>query len=482
MSHSKSRVSHKVALSDVSIGRLRSRPSEDPARPVSDLESTFTSTLNSYKPSRARLVRQRAPDSLTAVPCSGGPLQQLPRSLSATKTSKGTEEKQPTPAKERVTAGLSSVHSEAFFAKLRLPQPDNSRRKPNKESLNSTTIAKEDLSSTLNQSFAVVPHSVSPRSDAIESATSLKSVESRLLREIRFQGKEADFSQEIELYSHIFSQVIALNPSCKSLLVQIKAKYETWLRTLTDREHRSTSKHQSDVIHLQNSLLQAMEENSLLVKKVEKLALDKAELVRSRENCQRKCSQYQEKLYEVANTRLDEFPPTEEAWKLLTSELIAYKSWKKKILQELKTSQSKEKRLNELIQAMKKRGYPIDEVYNSDVKPHRQTTSTRSADSSDSELLPATTYPKPVPQLRLEELDRQISSVSEVSTESAVPSRRKTTGKESNSDSGKSGGKVVPLLTLPKIADETEGFHQEFMAKYDEFSESWRQLIDAQKH
>lgn len=465
-----------MALSDVSVGRLRSRPSEDLARPVSDLESTFTSTFVSNKPSRVRLVRQRAPHSLTAVPCST--LQQLPRSLSATKTGKGTEEKQSLPAK--VTTGLSSVHSEAFFAKVRFPHAD---RKAKKESLNSTTI-KEDLSSTLNQSFAVVPHSVSPRSEAIESATTLKSVENRLLREIRFQGKDVDLAQEIELYSQIFSQVIALNPSCKSLLVQIKAKYETWLRTLTDREHRSTSKHQSDVIHLQNSLLQAMEENSLLVKKVEKLALDKAELVKSRENSQRKCSQYQEKLYEVANTRLDEFPPTEEAWKLLTSELIAYKAWKKKIVQELKTSQSKEKRLNELIQAMKKRGYPIDEVYNSDVKPHRHTASTRSADSSDSELLPATNHPKPVPQLRLEELDRQVSSVSEVSTESAVPSRRKTTGKDSNPDSGsgKSGGKVVPLLTLPKIADESEGFHQEFMAKYEEFSESWRQLIDAQKH
>jgi len=349
--------------------------------------------------------------------------------------------------------------------------------------LNATTIAREDL----NQSFAA--ESVSPRTRKGENAAHCRTIEGKLLREIRTLGKDSDFSGEIELYSHLFREIIEQNPACRSLLAEIKAKYESWLRILTDREHRNSGKYQSDIIRLQNALLQAMDENSALVRKVEKLTSERTEWEKAREHYDRKCAQYQGKLREVANTQLDAFPPTEEAWQVLTSELTAYKAWKKKVMQELKASQSREKRLNELLQAVKKRGFPIDEAFVCEGKPRRQTTSTRSEDSSDSELLAAQTQPlarpEPVLQLRLEEIDTRLSSefVSEVSAESSAASRRKPIGKEASSarDSGKSSGRV-PLLTFPKVPSESEGFHQEFMAKYDEFSESWRQLIDAEKH
>lgn len=464
MSHSKPKPTHKAVHSDVSIGRLRSRLSEEPVRPASDLESTFTSSLTTHKPTRLRLARPKVPEHQA---CLRG--QQLPRSLSATKTSKA-EEKQPTPAKERLTSALKSVHSEAFF-KLRLPSQDISRRKSNKDSLNATTIAREDFS----QSFAT--DSVSPRTQTGENVVPFKTIEGKLLREIRTSGKESDFASEIELYSHLFREIIEQNPACRSLLVDIKAKYEGWLRVLTDREHRNSAKYQSDIIRLQNALLQAMEENTALARKVEQLTADRAEWAKTRENYERKCSQYQGKLREVANTRLEDFPPTEEAWQVLTSELTAYKSWKKKVLQELKASQSREKRLNELVQALQKRGFPIDEAFVRDMKPKKQTTSTRSEDSSDSELLSAPIRqlikPEPVLQLRLEDTEAHPSP----GPESNRPSRPKPIGKEANSAKG--SGKV-PSLTFPSNA--SEGFHQEFMAKYDEFSESWRQLIDAEKH
>lgn len=495
MSHSKTRTSHKVVISDVSLSRLRPRLSEEPSAPVSDMESTFTNSPNSHKPSRARLVRPKAPETLATSPYAGSATLQLPRSLSVTKASKSAGEKQATPVKERSIGGLSSVQSEAFFAKLRLPHPDISRRKGNKEGLNATTIAKEDLSSTVNFSFntSFVPHSESPRTEAVNSATDLKSIESRLQRALRDLGKDSNSSREIDIYSQAFQEAIELNPACKSLLGKIKNKYESWLRLVTERERRTTDKYKSDIIHLQNSLLQAMEERNELVKKVEKAAQENAELVRTRENYQRKCSQYQEKLYEVANTRLDGFPPTEDAWKLLTSELISYKSWKKKVLKELKATQSKEKALSELVQAMKKRGYPIDEVYNSDIKPKRHTFSTRSEESSDSEPIPqvpvrSVTKTETVPQLRLEEVPRDLdsASVSEISTESYEASLRQTSLQRSGDRGSLSGSakanKVVPQLAIPRNTSESAGFHQEFMAKYEEFSESWRQQIDAQKH
>ena len=42
---------------------------------------------------------------------------------------------------------------------------------------------------------------------------------------------------------------------------------------------------------------------------------------------------------------------------------------------------------------------------------------------------------------------------------------------------------MIPKIKLPEGANRDEkGFQQEFMAKYEEFSESWRKQIDAQKH
>ena len=145
---------------------------------------------------------------------------------------------------------------------------------------------------------------------------------------------------------------------------------------------------------------------------------------------------------------------------------------------------------------MKKRGYPIDEVYNTEVKPRKYSISTRSEDSSDSEVIPAApvrsvSKPETVPHLRLEAVERDpgSASVSEISTESYEGSVRKTTGKrttdsKSNPGSGKTGSKVVPQLLIPSNANANAsgGFHQEFMSKYEEFSESWRKQIDAQKH
>ena len=494
MSHSKSKSTHKVVISDVSMNRLRPRLSEEPVRVVSDLESGFANSPNSHKPARVRLVRPKLPESQTVSPYSTLQTQHLPRSLSVTKATKSAGEKQGTPAKERPAGGLTAAQSEAFFAKLRLPHPEASRRKSNKEGLNATTIPKEDLSSTLNMSFntsfAAAPQSESPRTEAISSATDLKSIENKFIRAIRDLGKESNSNREMDIYSQTFNEVIELNPGCKSLLVKIKAKYEAWIRSMVEKERRTVDKYKSDIIHLQNSLLQAMEEKNNFLRKIEKMTQENLDLVRSKENYQRKCSQFQEKLQEMANTRLDGFPPTEDSWKILNSELASYKSWKKKVVKELKTSQGKEKVLSELIQAMRKRGYPVDEVYNSEIKPKKTTVSNRSEDSSDSEVIHPVTLKQEIPQLRLEEVEREIGSapVSEVSTESYEVSVRKNTGKMqisgkgSNPGSGKNSGKRVPQLALPKNANENGGFHQEFMAKYEEFSESWRQQIDAQKH
>mmetsp|Transcript_32746 Transcript_32746/g.32451 ORF Transcript_32746/g.32451 Transcript_32746/m.32451 type:complete len:109 (-) Transcript_32746:8-334(-) len=92
---------------------------------------------------------------------------------------------------------------------------------------------------------------------------------------------------------------------------------------------------------------------------------------------------------------------------------------------ELKSFRSKEKKLLKLIMAMKKRGYPVEEVYEKDVvkrrKIEKQSDQEKPENESEEELIvsgPLKPVPKPdfIPNLKLENV--QPESFSSSSSES----------------------------------------------------------------
>ena len=87
-------------------------------------------------------------------------------------------------------------------------------------------------------------------------------------------------------------------------------------------------------------------------------------------------------------------------------------------MRELKITQSKEKKLVQLVHALKKRGYPVEEVYNTEIRtpaPSIKQSAARVEEEGESERLitsPAKTIPRPaiVPALDLEGVEPDLDS------------------------------------------------------------------------
>jgi hypothetical protein len=125
----------------------------------------------------------------------------------------------------------------------------------------------------------------------------------------------------------------------------------------------------------------------------------------------------------------------------------------------------REKRLVKLVLAMKNRGYPVDTVYEEDVhNAKKKTDPTPSATSgnvnpakSDDSDTPVSTERPPDP--------------TEAEKKEGHPTPQSLAGPTESKKN------PVPPLVLPP--GQENGFHQEFLAKIDEFSESWRKQIQS---
>lgn len=486
MAASKLRLVHKSAPFDLPLCRSRPRLSEEPqaSRVLEEVAS----------PACPRpLPRPREQVNASPYICAQG------RSHSVTKgRNRGTVGKYRSPVRDRNPTSLSFVKSEALFPRETRAPPsklysDSPRSKATPSALNQT-VGPRDISSELaslsfNSSFtssqklrtAESPTCLRPKREA-KSLKSIETTFSKAVRELSLKG--GDEEREVEVYKQAFGDILALNPIGKSLLMKIKVKFESWLCRGPSREEDS----KNQTAHLQSALFKEMEEKTTLLRKFERISRENVELSRNYGEIQRKCEEFQLKLSQIANIRLDGFPPTEEAWKLVVAELESYKAWKTKMMRQLKASASKEQRLLELIRALKHRGYPVEEVYEADIRPHSvRKQSTRTQESDEEQLIegPAKALfrPEEVPSLRLEAVQRNLSSASEseVSSATCEESLRKSV-RSSSQDFSKQDTKVVPKLTLPMERKGEDSFQEEFMAKYSEFSESWRKQIDAMKH
>jgi hypothetical protein len=250
-----------------------------------------------------------------------------------------------------------------------------------------------------------------------QSPSSLDELESAFAKAVSAVPK-TDLKAQIRVYNKYFAEAIKSSGALASLLWRLKEGYELATEEVLDRYNREVARFQGEIISLQNSILTEVEERKTLMRKVEKLSRENIDLSHACENYESKCNEYQEKLYDIANTQLDHYPPSQEAYKLLLSELENYKGWKGKVTRELKITQSKEKKLVQLVHALKKRGYPVEEVYNAEIRtpaPSIKQSAARVEEEGESERLitsPAKTIPRPaiVPALDLEGVEPDLDS------------------------------------------------------------------------
>lgn len=251
----------------------------------------------------------------------------------------------------------------------------------------------------------------------------LKNISDRLekgLKDVEARG-EADWRAEMRVCSKAFTEVIGLGATLGMVLDRIKGKYELWIGQLGERHAKEVGRLKGEVAAMHQSLVKEMEEKKAFKRKFEKISRESIELSRSCDNYQNKCFEYQEKLCEIANVSLEGFPPTESAWRLLLSELETYKVWRENAEKELKSAQQKERKLLQLLHAIKKRGFPVEEVYHAEVRKSSKVVSSSRGDTEESEdtepiaVGPPLVRKRPdqVPILKIEAVEVEASSVSE---------------------------------------------------------------------
>ena len=304
--------------------------------------------------------------------------------------------------------------------------------------------AKRKLHASLALSFSSLPSEESHR----EQLPGVRKVQEGLLKSLADQTPQ-DWKEEIKVCNSTLQQLATLDITLGSILDRVRTIYDSHILQLSHQLQAS----QLELTSVQTSLSQEIEGKQVYKSKLEQIVRENVELSQACEAYQSKCFEYQEKLFDVACVELDQFPPNEKTWRLLISELETYKSWKETAVKEFKIAHSKEKKLVELIQALKKRGYPVEEVYRKDVKKKVDSErSSQCSSSSEAELLvtgPALVYPRPeyVPALQLQEVSRDVSSV-ETSQSSSIAIFMKTVS-SSTSDVTSEQGKSMPELHFP---------------------------------
>ncbi|CAG9333236.1 unnamed protein product [Blepharisma stoltei] len=226
------------------------------------------------------------------------------------------------------------------------------------------------------------------------------------------------------IYQKIFAEVIERNKSYANILGKIKAAYEEWV-SYSLKAGLSTTPLQQEIDEANEKIKQLMEERKVVYRKVEKLAKENAELSRSLDENEIRYTDLQEKLFIISNTNVEGVPKDESTWKYLIAENKNFVEICKQMKAEIKSFRSKEKKLLKLIMAMKKRGYPVEEVYEKDVvkkrKIEKQSDQEKPENESEEELIvsgPLKPVPKPdfIPNLKLENV--QPESFSSSSSES----------------------------------------------------------------
>lgn len=313
-------------------------------------------------------------------------------------------------------------------------RPDPSK---GKEVLNLTV--EQGVNMSFGSSFDAAEHLKSPKANKKRRTLlrTLKLIEAKLNKELRELaeaiGEQRD--RELHAYSHAFSQLIDLTSLFKPLLSRIKSKYEAWIQRFLSSNSRNL---QQDLHKVQLALEQATADKAFYAKQLDKVAKENVELSRSCQEYQRKGDACEEKLREIARGKRQGFPPTEDTWKMLNLELDSLHVWREEMNKQLAAAKTTEKQLLALLQA--KEG-PICPGQEGDKSTPFHT----------------------VPSLSPSELGHKDS----ISPLNDTNKRKKAIN--------------VPKLFLATDEKRAE-FHEEFMSKYEEFSESWRKAIDAHQH
>jgi hypothetical protein len=349
-------------------------------------------------------------------------------------------------------------------------------------SLNTSAVQAAAYCTTIDTSYTaslVESSCKSPKAlqDQLQMKIEAKSLESHLAERL---AAAADDAVKFKVYQGIFDEVICKVGCFGSLLTKIKLGYEDWLNV---DSHSVTDRLKTELSERTGELARTKEEHSQLVKKISKLAKENGDLSRVQAETEERYMELHERLIKLTQVKCDG-PKDETSWQYLVSENKQYAEVLKTLHRDLKHLKRREDRLLKLMQVLKVKGYPVEQIYKEECRKQGQAklpyTEIKGSDAGDedAELIvngppKAVKRPKGVPVLALEEVEPDLVSESGSGTEYT-----------DSAASSSSGQTQVTKAKIPKLCfhtEQKEGFHQEFMSKFNDFSESWRKQIELEQ-
>jgi hypothetical protein len=291
------------------------------------------------------------------------------------------------------------------------------------------------------------------------------------------QPTEAMSPDKFKVYQMIFEEVIHRDDRFGSLLLKIKQAYEDWHSS--EGKPTMTERLRAELTGKTEELSKVKQEHSQLGRKVSKLSKENMELSRSLDDSEAKYQDLQDRLLKLTQVKCDSVPRDETSWKYLVSENKYYAEVFKTLKHDMRQLKRREDKLLKLVYALKQQGFPVEQVYKEECRktklaklPYKEVPGSNAGDEETEPLVEgppkAVERPKGVPVLSLDDVEPDLSSESGTEyTESAASSA---------SELSQQPKQAIPKLVLSD--GQEPGFHEEFMSRLDEFSESWRRQIE----
>lgn len=227
---------------------------------------------------------------------------------------------------------------------------------------------------------------------------------SKLLEKLN-KAKFQDFDEVFKSVQKIFKEIIEKDDFFKDVLGKIKDFYEDIIKELVYGRKND----EIEIQELMNKVKDLKEFNFNLQKNFDLIAKENLEISKELDRSEEICTELQRKLCKIALYELDEYPVDQIRWKSLVMENNSLYESCKKQAEEISSFKYKEKKLFQLIMAIKQRGFPVEDVYQSEIikKPHLSSPSSLSSNSESEFLQPprASAHKKPsiIPMLFLPE-------------------------------------------------------------------------------
>lgn len=308
------------------------------------------------------------------------------------------------------------------------------------QKMQNTTMS-PSLNTTLNTSILHMPECEDENSKKVsQDFKQAKVIESRLIEQLKILSQKTQkpsedlLAKKLELYKYAFGEIIARNKAYSSVLRVIKDAYEEAYDMLAKENNREIIKSlEKDLQDAELKFQSSQAEIKSLRRKIEKLAKESVELSRALDEREKQYTEIHDKLYNITHASIHNIPKDEEGWKVLVSEIQEYSQVVQSMTNEIKQLRNKEKQLIKLVLALKRRGYPVEEIYETEISKKKVPKSAENneeiSDEEETEPLvkgspKKVLRPPGVPELNLGCIQPEYSSESEdmdsLSAESGV--------------------------------------------------------------